>query len=269
MGIETRPTWTREKNLQKLSCSVPLEGPREKDRKKRRGMEGRGEDSTDLVEGVWIPTLVFRLRLKPLTLQVSLMFFRERQAECFLDLCKPSTCAYLSHQFPYGTELGNGALSTWKTATACTEHAVQDRYFPCFDTHLLISIWSPWQTWSHNVFAFSLGPSCKSFQQCYSLPTDMKEYVAKICISARLQNSSEDFSYFLFLVCFSCCYCWIITFTQAIAPPPVQNWALVWINRANEKVLLKVTFFFPCMKQNAENVNFYSFHLTFPSCVLQ
>lgn len=117
-------------------------------------------------------------------------------------------------------------------------------FFPCFDTRLLLGICSPWQTWTHNAFDFSLGPSYKSFQQCYGIPTDLKVYIGKVCISALLQNS-ECFSFFyLFLpVCSNCCCCPIVTFMQAIAPPPVQSWALVWIDRANQKVLLKVTFF--------------------------
>lgn len=117
-------------------------------------------------------------------------------------------------------------------------------FFPCFDTHLLLGICSPWQTWTYNAFDFSLGPSYKSFQQCYGIPTDLKVYIGKVCISALLQNSECVFFFYLFLpVCFNCCCCLIVTFMQAIAPPPVQSWALVWINRANQKVLLKVTFF--------------------------
>lgn len=52
MGIETG------KNLQKLQCLVPLEGPREKDSKRRKV---GGEVALTLVEGVWILTLVFYL----------------------------------------------------------------------------------------------------------------------------------------------------------------------------------------------------------------
>lgn len=46
------------KNLQKLQCLVPLEGPREKDSKRRKV---GGEVALTLVEGVWILTLYFIL----------------------------------------------------------------------------------------------------------------------------------------------------------------------------------------------------------------
>lgn len=90
MGMETGPTWTAgKKNHQKQQCLVPLEGPREKDGKRRKG--GGAETALTWLKGLDSYSGISSWPSKTPGAAANLEVFRERQAEWFLDLRKPST----------------------------------------------------------------------------------------------------------------------------------------------------------------------------------
>lgn len=168
------------------------------------------------------------------------MFFGETQAECSLDFPPDCICpiSFLLAQ--------TCSMEPWaqeKLLQLAQSVLYKTRVFPCFDTNLSLGISSPWQTWTRNAFAFSLEPSYKSWQ-CYSIPIAIKVYIGEVSVAALLLAQNVCLFLTFSLVCANCWCCLRMTFKQAVAPPPAQNRALAWINRANQKALLKVTFFF-------------------------
>lgn len=201
-----------------MPCLVFLDGHEEKG-SKRRKERGQG-NSINLAMGLFS---YFGISSQPSKTAANLDILQgEADRMLSLNLQNSSTV----HQFPHGTELLSRALATYKLSQLARTCARQI-FSPCFESPFARYLKSLTDT-------NTLMPSYKSFQHCYRILTVMKASSGKVCMPALLQGS-ECFSFFTFSFSISCWFCLITKCAQAIAPPPVQNWALVQIVEPSKK----------------------------------